>query len=289
MRKLLIASAVLLVLALLAWAAGPTIQAGLIVLNGTTLAGGGGGTMTFQNATDTVVGRATTDTLTHKTFNTAGAGNVFQINGTTLSSVSGNTSKVLLETGTATSGNFVKFDANGNAADSGFSAVGSPVGVYNTSWAKSDSGLVASPASAPTTKTLSQADLVANAEWVLTADYAVQDVGGGSPTLHAIMRLGGQTVCDQSCVGASCNNITMSVHQEVRIKVLTTGAGGTAKAQCFGNVTAGSGAGSFGPSNTADTTFSINTTANVTVDWQCTDSLNSLHCIYYDNLFYKIN
>lgn len=49
----------------------------------------GNRTWTFQDASDTVVGRATPDTLTNKTFNTGGAGNVFQIAGTGITAVTG--------------------------------------------------------------------------------------------------------------------------------------------------------------------------------------------------------
>ena len=67
-----------------------------IRINGNTLsAAAGTATLTLPNSTDTVVARATTDTLTNKTFDTGGAGNVFRINGTQISSVTGSGSVVL--------------------------------------------------------------------------------------------------------------------------------------------------------------------------------------------------
>ena len=58
----------------------------------------GSSVLTLPVATDTLVGKATTDTFTHKTFNTAATGNVFQINGTGITAVSG-TGAVILDTG----------------------------------------------------------------------------------------------------------------------------------------------------------------------------------------------
>ena len=55
------------------------------------------GTLTLPTTTDTLVGKATTDTLTNKTFDTAGTGNVFKINGTSVTDKTG-TGKAVLDT-----------------------------------------------------------------------------------------------------------------------------------------------------------------------------------------------
>lgn len=54
------------------------------------------GSLTLPTSSDTLVGRATEDTFTNKTFNTAATGNVFQIGGNSITAVTGTGAVVLV-------------------------------------------------------------------------------------------------------------------------------------------------------------------------------------------------
>lgn len=74
---------------------------------------------TWTDTAGTVAEDANTLTLTNKTFDTAGTGNVFKINGTSITAIGGNTGTVGTTSGTLTSSNLASFDANHNIVDSG--------------------------------------------------------------------------------------------------------------------------------------------------------------------------
>ena len=88
----------------------PGATSGATILQPTAIAGAT--TLTLPSATDTLVGKATTDTLTNKTFDTAGTGNSFSINGLAATANTG-TGSVVRATGPTLSAPLLGTPASG--------------------------------------------------------------------------------------------------------------------------------------------------------------------------------
>jgi hypothetical protein len=180
-----------------------------------------------NSSADQVVGAATIDSFTNKTFNTGATGNVFQIAGLGITASTGNTNTLANASGVFTNGNLTQTDANHNLTDTGIIAANVPTSVSNFVNGQLIMGTSAG-------KTMGDSGVVAAN--VVTASAAF--VNGHIPKASGATRI---LTDGYGVQGTDANLITSGTIAGVAVLVCTDANGGITTTGCPAGSTAAGG------------------------------------------------
>lgn len=158
---------------------------GSTILDATAVASG---TLTLPAATDTLVGKATADTLTNKTFDTAGTGNSFSINGLAATANTGTGSVVRATSPTLTT------PILGVASATTINKVTITAPASGSTLTIPDGVTLTGPAASGTAMTLGNAETVSGAKSFNDATVILKGSTSGTTTLKAGATAGSTTV-----------------------------------------------------------------------------------------------
>ena len=201
-----------------------TVSGTLAVTGASTLSGGAtvGSLNGIVKASSGSLGTATadtdysvpngTETLTNKTFDTAGTGNVFKIGGVSITGLYGNTAKLVAGSGTLTSGTCAQFDVNGNVVTTGSSCAssgsvlgGSIIGTSNEVVVSTNSNTVGSNVTLSLPQAIATGSSPTFAGLTLSGLTASEPVFTGSGKALASGSLSGNTTELATVTGALTN------------------------------------------------------------------------------------
>lgn len=167
--------------------------------------GGTGSNLSFPGSagTDTFALLGLAQTFNNKTLDTF-AGNIFKLNGNQISSISGNTTKIVSASGSFTAGHVLTWDASGNAIDGGSAGAGTLTGVTTSSQSGLSGGGLSGTLALSLITTCTNGQVLSwnsgSSAWVCTA-------AAGTGTITNVITAGGSGLSG----GASSGAVTLTL------------------------------------------------------------------------------